>query len=773
MIAPNVIIGQRYKVIRLLGQGGMSNLYLCQDVRTPGQVWVIKEMTARYSDPKEQEQALHLFQREAQLLRSLNHRHIPKVVDNFQFQGKYYLVMEYVDGEDLGKKIERAGGPLPEKQVVDWGIQVATVLYYLHCHKPPIVFRDVKPSNVMITSNIVKLIDFGIARSFNPNKKGDTMRIGSPGYAPPEQYSGQTDPRSDIYALGVTLHHALTGRDPTVTQTPFLVPPARSLNPRISEEVAASLQRATQLDPDKRYQSIIEMKRDLQAAQKKLQGGTQVVGPPGSQAGPAPSAVPVAAPPAAGVAAAGAQPVAAAAGQSPVQVPPGAVAPGQPPQAVGAPAQAGPAAGQPPAGQTAAPAPRRKRFPVMAALVTFFLAASLIAGIMVPHVVTDGRDILTDLWIRIVAQPPPSDPADAGGQLYRNGGDLMGALAYLEAARRRDPGDGRLQVLYQNALAEATGRKLSVVAAVVPEDGEETVRGLALSQYILNSRGGVQGELVVLDLATYSSGRSPEAIAAAAAGRAGRKMPDGARPPKLLLVWADAEEAAAAAPALGKAAMPVQLVSPAPPQPAISHLTMMPAAADGAATAVAASLPKGSAGVVWLSQEFAPESSGLKVDRASPPTDPAGAATLLAQHKGKMVVAAASDTAALAQAALAAGTPLIVLAWLGDQLPDPSTIPPGSIALVRFSNFAASPLASEFALGYPVLFQPESVPALAGSGNAFDALAYGLHVQGSPGRVFQGAQLVVNEEGKARPADWYRFRHQNGRWVFDQGVQLK
>ncbi|MCA9797294.1 MAG: serine/threonine protein kinase, partial [Candidatus Eremiobacteraeota bacterium] len=285
MFAPQTIIASRYEVIRLIGQGGMSNLYLCRDRKYNNAIVVIKEMTASYSDPNEQQMAVNLFHREAKLLASLNHRHIPKVFDYFQFQGKYYLSMEFVDGDDLGKQLSERPGPMGEREVAELGSQMATVLYYLHVHKPPIVFRDVKPSNIMMTKDGVKLIDFGIARHFDVSKKGDTMRIGSPGYAPPEQYSGQTDPRSDIYALGVTLHHALTGRDPTTTQTPFILPPPRDLNPKISQRMADIITRATRLDPSDRYQNMLEMKRDLKTVLTGQTGGTRVVaGPPGNSA---------------------------------------------------------------------------------------------------------------------------------------------------------------------------------------------------------------------------------------------------------------------------------------------------------------------------------------------------------------------------------------------------------------------------------------------------------------------------------------------------------
>lgn len=264
MLHPGTVIGGRYQVIRLLGQGGMSNIYICQDTHLRGKTWAIKEFTARYDDPQEQQTALRYFEREARILSTLSHPNLPTVNDYFQYQGLYYFVMEYVQGEDLGKILERQKGPQEERTVAEWAVQVATVLYYLHCQKPdPIVFRDIKPSNIIINHGQVKLIDFGIARQLTPDKKGDTMRIGSPGYAPPEQYNGQSDPRSDIYALGATMHQALTGIDPTLSTTPFVFKPVREANPKISETMANIVSKAIKVVPEERYQSMVEMKREL------------------------------------------------------------------------------------------------------------------------------------------------------------------------------------------------------------------------------------------------------------------------------------------------------------------------------------------------------------------------------------------------------------------------------------------------------------------------------------------------------------------------------
>ncbi len=278
MLSPGAIIGTRYKVIRLLGQGGMSNIYICEELTSSGvpsgQIWAVKEFTATYADPQEQRAALANFEREAYLLRQLSHPNLPKIREYFQYQGKYYLAMEYLQGSDLGKILEQRGS-LPELEVADLGLQMTTVLYYLHCQKPtPIIFRDVKPSNIIVCNGKIKLIDFGIARLFKPGKRGDTMRIGSPGYAPPEQYQGQTDLRSDIYALGITLHQCLTGQDPTLSPNPFVVTPVLTLNPQVSPDLAAIIQKAIELIPEKRYQSMLEMKEDLRRFLKIERGSS-------------------------------------------------------------------------------------------------------------------------------------------------------------------------------------------------------------------------------------------------------------------------------------------------------------------------------------------------------------------------------------------------------------------------------------------------------------------------------------------------------------------
>ncbi|HEU5370099.1 MAG TPA: protein kinase, partial [Ktedonobacterales bacterium] len=190
----------------------------------------------------------------------------PKFYDQFQEEDRYYLVMEYIEGETLEDRLEREGKGLPEADVLDWAEQLCSVLTYLHERRPPIIFRDLKPGNIMVTKQgQAKLIDFGIARIFRSDKTHDTQVLGTPGYAPPEQYGkGQTDPRSDVYALGVTLHQLLTNYDPS--STPFSLPPVHSLNPAVSPHVQAAIEQATRLKREERFESISDLHSALFAS---------------------------------------------------------------------------------------------------------------------------------------------------------------------------------------------------------------------------------------------------------------------------------------------------------------------------------------------------------------------------------------------------------------------------------------------------------------------------------------------------------------------------
>ena len=270
MLIPGTVIQGRYRIIRQIGGGGQALVYLAEDTNRGG-LRAIKELTPDpNASPQEQQAAYDQFQREAYILAMLNHPNLVQVWGHFRVGDNAYLVMDYIDGLTLQEIIDQASGFLPEAAVLRWAGQLCDVLDYLHGQHPPIIFRDLKPSNVMLDrSDTVKLIDFGIARLFKPGKKTDTLRMGTMGYAPPEQYEGQgqTDARSDIYSLGAMLHHLLTKRDPT--QYPpfsFNTVPSRSLNPAVSPHVEAAITKALAYDRVHRFQSASEMKRALAGA---------------------------------------------------------------------------------------------------------------------------------------------------------------------------------------------------------------------------------------------------------------------------------------------------------------------------------------------------------------------------------------------------------------------------------------------------------------------------------------------------------------------------
>lgn len=261
-LPPQAKLHGRYVVLKTVGHGGMAAVYRALDTRTNRHV-AIKEMSQDGLSPEEEAEALDAFRAEADILQRLRHPNLPRVWERFSDGARHYLVMEFVEGETLEQRQQAAGGALPEAEVLRWAAQLCSVLSYLHAQRPPIIFRDLKPANVMLTpTDEIKLIDFGIARVFRPGRLRDTQVLGTPGFAPPEQYGKtQTDPRADLYALGVTLYQLLTGYDPG--STPFSLPPAHTRNPALSPHVQAAIERATKLDRDVRYPTVADFERDL------------------------------------------------------------------------------------------------------------------------------------------------------------------------------------------------------------------------------------------------------------------------------------------------------------------------------------------------------------------------------------------------------------------------------------------------------------------------------------------------------------------------------
>ncbi len=250
----------------------MGSVYRARDLHFPNVVKLVavKEMINTAPDPLVRQTIVQNFEREANMLATLNHPAIPRIYDYFTHEDRSYLVLEFVHGKDLESIINGANGFLPEDQIISWAIQLCDVLAYLHSHKPdPIIFRDMKPSNVMINHNgDVVLVDFGIAKTFQSGQKG-TM-IGTEGYSPPEQYRGEATPLADIYALGATLHHALTRRDPRL-EPPFSFAerPIRRINPNLSVEIEAVVNTALQYNPADRFPSAAAMKDALMSVARK------------------------------------------------------------------------------------------------------------------------------------------------------------------------------------------------------------------------------------------------------------------------------------------------------------------------------------------------------------------------------------------------------------------------------------------------------------------------------------------------------------------------
>jgi serine/threonine protein kinase len=256
----------RYIVTRILGQGGMGAAVLAQDTRVSNKLVVIKELISDETDLAQRQEDVRNFTREVETLAKLDHPLIPAVTDSFQEGSRYFMVQEYVAGENLEGHMERLKQPMPEQEALTYTSQVLDILQYLAQQQPPIVHRDIKPANIIVSSRdkLAHLVDFGIARTDEAKQsmRKQTSALGTPGYAPPEQYRGNADARSDLYALAATLHFLLTNRDPR-DEPPFVYPRVRTLNAQLSLETEQLLERALTLDITKRYQSAMEMKQDI------------------------------------------------------------------------------------------------------------------------------------------------------------------------------------------------------------------------------------------------------------------------------------------------------------------------------------------------------------------------------------------------------------------------------------------------------------------------------------------------------------------------------
>lgn len=284
-LLPNVLLKQRYRIGELAGQGGFGAVYRAEDTQLGNRLVAIKELGQSGLNPQEQNEAALASKQEAVILARLHHPNLPGIIEHFEEDQRWYLVMNFVEGETLEAYLARQPeGRLALNEAIDVGIQLCTVLDYLHNQQPPIVFRDLKPANVMRTPRgHLYLIDFGIARIFKPGKAKDTTAYGSTGYAPPEQHSATTTPCSDIYSLGATLHQLISGHDPA--SSPFRFPPLQSLVPAVPAGLATWITQMLDMDDSKRPANMALVKQALQPLQASLAAAPS----PGSSAPVSPS----------------------------------------------------------------------------------------------------------------------------------------------------------------------------------------------------------------------------------------------------------------------------------------------------------------------------------------------------------------------------------------------------------------------------------------------------------------------------------------------------
>lgn len=277
MLQIGSMVDGKYKILNKIGQGGMSVVYLALNERA-NKTWAIKEV--RKDGVQDFATVRQGLIAETNILKSLSHKYLPSIIDVIDDSDTFLIVMDYIQGkslkEILAESIQNDGYPISVEDVISWGKQLCDVLYYLHTRPAPIIYRDMKPSNVMLKPDgEISLIDFGTARVFKTGNSEDTTCLGTPGYAAPEQYggNGQSRPQTDIYCLGATMHHLITGRDPAAT--PFNFPKITQCRPTLLDETPRDLRnvllglemiidKCTQYEIKDRYQSCAELKYDLE-----------------------------------------------------------------------------------------------------------------------------------------------------------------------------------------------------------------------------------------------------------------------------------------------------------------------------------------------------------------------------------------------------------------------------------------------------------------------------------------------------------------------------
>lgn len=259
------ILDGKYEILKMIGKGGMSYVYLAIDNRLKKQ-WAVKEVRMNGQNIN---LMIGRLVSETNILKKIDHPVIPRIVDILQENDLLYVVMDYVEGRTMAEVLQEEGAQ-PQEKVIEWGIQLADALSYLHSMTPPIIYRDMKPSNVMLRPDgSIKLIDFGTAKEFDVENLADTTALGTRGYAAPEQFGDSkgrgkynTDARTDIYSLGATLYHMVTGKNPS--EPPYEIRPIREWNMELSQGLESIIQKCTQADPGKRYENCVGLLYDLE-----------------------------------------------------------------------------------------------------------------------------------------------------------------------------------------------------------------------------------------------------------------------------------------------------------------------------------------------------------------------------------------------------------------------------------------------------------------------------------------------------------------------------
>ena len=460
------VLQGRYRILGFLGRGGMGCVYQCEDLRLSGKRWAVKEMLV--FDPASQDQIEESFKREAQILSRLRHRNLPMIVDYFIEDSKQYLVMEYIEGENLAQWIQREGAA-SELQAMRWALELSQVLDYLHRQEKPVIFRDLKPDNTIITEDRhIKLVDFGLARQFDPSKRRDTQASGSVGYAPPEQWedAAQTDERSDIYSLGATLFYVLTGRPPSPVYGSQRLRPYR---PELDAGCEAIVLKCLQPEPSQRYANSGELIRDLLLWLSKQPTSAPATG--------------------------GARPTTSTPATNP--------------------ATPEPAAAEPPPADP--PLPRPPLTPpwvlrwLQGSTAVFVFTAFL--GLQQYWASKAPPEALQDPITRILTQ---SADEKARARSLIEAREYARALEQLDKVITRYPEDAEAHILSQNTYVVFQGKpffRVPVLTSTSGNDreGVQLYPGLALAQKQINQAGGIQGKLIYLDLFNCAS-RQEQAI---------------------------------------------------------------------------------------------------------------------------------------------------------------------------------------------------------------------------------------------------------------------